>query len=601
MMVRAFPTIGALHEAYARDSDPTLVIAELYRRMAVLDDPGIFITLRSEAEILSEIKALGPFDPKSRPLWGVPFAVKDNIDVVGLPTTAGCPDFAYKAAVDAFAVQRLRAAGAIPIGKTNLDQFATGLVGVRTPYPVPRNAIDAAYVPGGSSSGSAVAVARGLVTFALGTDTAGSGRVPAGLNNIVGLKPSLGSVSTRGVVPACRTLDTISVFASTVGDADTVFRVMQGYDPMDGFCRDLPVGGMPSRLPPRLRVGVPDASSRVFGGDALAEAAFDAAMGDLQALSEVEIVPVDMQPLFDVAALLYAGPWVAERYQAIRDVMETRPDILHPTTRRIIEGAKAYSAADAFAGQYKLAALRRAAQSILARIDLLVVPTYPRPRKLEELEVDPIGPNSELGTYTNFVNLLDLAALAVPSRFRADGFPSGVTLIAGRGQDGLLASLGMRLHAAAGVMLGASTTPVPEAPVGQATAVGDEIEVVVVGAHLSGMPLNGELVRRGARFLRATKTKPYYRLLALPGGPPARPGLVRVADRRGAAIEVEVWALPAAGFGAFVADIPAPLGIGTTYLDDGSTPKGFILEPAGQDGALDISSYGGWRAYIAAL
>ena len=340
------------------------------------------------------------------------------------------------------AVQRLLEAGAIVIGKTNLDQFATGLVGVRTPYPPPRNPFDPALIPGGSSSGSAVAVARGIVPFALGTDTAGSGRVPAGLNGIVGLKPSLGAVSTRGVVPACRTLDTVSVFARTVEDADTVFAVIAGYDPADPWSRPRRIAPRPDRLPRDLRIGVPDAGGRRFFGDALAEAAFDAALAELR-----DLIPVDMDVLFETASLLYAGPWVAERYQAIRSFIEATPSALYPTTRAIIEAATSYSAADAFAGQYRLAALRRAAEAIWHQIDVLIVPTYPRPRTVADLQADPIGPNAELGTYTNFVNLLDLCALAVPGPCRADGFPSGITLIAPATKDGLLAALGAHLRA----------------------------------------------------------------------------------------------------------------------------------------------------------
>ncbi|TDR89291.1 allophanate hydrolase [Enterovirga rhinocerotis] len=595
----AFPTIPALHEAYSKGLDAGAVVAEIYRKIAEAGDPGIFITLVPEDQAKAAAAALGPFDPVSKPLWGVPFAVKDNIDVAGLPTTAACPAFEHVASETAFAVRRLLDAGAILIGKTNLDQFATGLVGVRSPYPVPKNAIDPRYVPGGSSSGSAVAVARGIVAFALGTDTAGSGRVPAALNNIVGLKPSLGAVSGSGMVPACRTLDTISIFAGTVADADAAFRVMAVYDPADAYSRPLPLPPAPGILPPGLRVGIPDAASRVFAGDADAEAAFDRALADLASVAPGKPASVDLAPLFAVAALLYTGPWVAERYQAIREVIETRPEVLHPVTRTIIGGATAYSAADAFAGLYRLADLRRAAEGLWSQIDVLVVPTYPRPRTVADLEADPIGPNSELGTYTNFVNLLDLSALAVPSRARQDGFPSGVTLIAPRGRDGLLAALGARIHAAAGGTIGASKEAVPSISDSGGRAAAGEIEVVVVGAHLSGMALNHELTSRDGRLLRAGPTTPDYRLFALSGGPPYRPGLMRVADGTGFAIQTETWALSPEAFGTFVAGIPAPLGIGTTRLADGTTPKGFIVEAEGVRGATDISHLGGWRAYMA--
>ncbi len=600
MPVPAFPSLSALHAAYADGLSPEAVVAETYRRIAAADDPGIFLARVPEAEMQAAARALGPFDPAQKPLWGVPFAVKDNIDVAGLPTTAACPDFASTPSATAPAVERLLAAGALLVGKTNLDQFATGLVGLRTPYPAPRNACDPAVVPGGSSSGSAVAVARGLVAFALGTDTAGSGRVPAGLNNIVGLKPSLGSVSGRGVVPACRTLDTLSVFAGTVAEADTVYRIIAGYDPQDPYSRALPVPPRPGSLPPGLRVGVPDAAGRIFGGDALSEAAFDASLADLRAVLGRGTADIDLAPFFAVAELLYAGPWVAERYQAIRGFIEARPDSLHPTTRAIIGAATRHAAADAFAGLYRLAELRRATEAVWRGIDVLVVPTYPRPRRVADLAADPVGPNSELGTYTNFVNLLDLCALAVPGRRRGDGFPSGVTLIAPRGADGLLAELGARLHEAAGATLGASGVPVPAEPAPRGDrAQGEEIEVAVVGAHLSGLPLNGELTARGARFLRAVATSPDYRLYALPGGPPARPGLIRVGPGSGAVIETEVWALAPDAFGRFVAGIPSPLAIGTLSLSDGTTPKGFLAEAAGLTDARDISGHGGWRAYLA--
>jgi allophanate hydrolase len=599
----AFPTIAALHAAFAAGLTVPALLDHLYRRIAAIDDPGIFITLRGEAEVRAEAKMLAPFDPIAFPLWGVPFAVKDNIDAAGLPTTAGCPAFAYTPQASAPAVQRLREAGAILLGKTNLDQFATGLVGLRTPYPAPRNAIDAAYVPGGSSSGSAVAVAHGMVAFALGTDTAGSGRVPAALNNIVGLKPSLGAVSSRGMVPACRTLDTISVFAGTVADAAAVAAVISAYDPADPFSRPSPPGngGVPPGVPAGLRIGVPDAASRRFAGDALSAAAFDAALADCATELDTTPVPVDMAPLFAVADLLYRGPWVAERYAAIRALIESNPDALHPTTRRVIEGARAYSAADAFDGLYRLAALRRAQEALWRDIDVLLVPSYPRPHRVATVLADPLGPNSELGTYTNFVNLLDLAALAVPGRFRADGFPSGVTLIARRDQDGLLAALGARLHAAAGVGIGTSTLRPVLAPSGVPQPAAAEIPLVVFGAHLSGMALNGELRALGGRFLTATTTTPDYRLYALAGGPPARPGVIRVATGSGVAIAAEVWTLPPEGFARFVAAIPAPLGIGTVRLADGSTAKGFLAEPEGLIGARDISSSGGWRDYIARL
>ena len=521
-----------LHAAYADGLGPEAVLREVYRRIAACGDDGIFLSLVPEEEAAGAAQALGAFDPGTRPLWGLPFAVKDNIDVAGLPTTAACPEFAYLPSATAPAVERLLAAGAILIGKTNLDQFATGLVGVRTPFPVPRNPFDARMVPGGSSSGSAVAVARGLVSFALGTDTAGSGRVPAALNNVVGLKPTLGAVPTRGVVPACRTLDCVSVFAATVDDAFAAYGMMAGFDPDDPFSKRVAVGAL-GPPPPSVRIGVPDKASRRFFADAFSEAAFDAALGDLVAAG-FAAKEVDLAPFLEAARLLYAGPWVAERYEAIRGFIESRPEALHPVTRAIIGTAREKSAADAFAGLYRLAHLRRACEPTWACVDALCVPTYPRPRTLADLDVDPLGPNSELGTYTNFVNLLDLCALAAPGRFRADGFPAGVTLIAPAGRDAFLASLGAELHARAGTPLGATKAPQPSPPARPSRALDGEIELAVVGAHLSGMPLNPELTGRGARFLRAVPTTPDYRLSRSPAAHRAGPACCASPKGRGA-------------------------------------------------------------------
>ena len=590
--------LGSLRAHYAAGGDPRAILAECLDRLARCDDPGIFLALNDAAALDRATAALGAYDPVTKPLWGVPFAVKDNIDLAGLPTTAACPDFALRPGRSATVVERLVAAGAVPLGKTNLDQFATGLVGVRTPHPAPRNSFDPAYVPGGSSSGSAVATARGLVAFALGTDTAGSGRVPAGLNNLVGLKPTLGAVSVRGVLPACQTLDCVSVFALTVPDAWEVFAAAAGYDAADPWSRPMRMGH-PGSAPASPRLGVPDRASRIFLGDAASERAFDAALALAAALGAT-LVKIDLAPFFDVATLLYEGPWVAERYQAIRAFIEATPEALHPTTRRITEGARRYSAADSFAAFYKLAALRRRTEATWDDVDMLCVPTYPKPVRLAEVAADPIGPNAGLGTYTNFVNLLDLCALAVPGGFREDGFPSGVTLIGRRGEDAALAGFGARLHAGAGTPLGATGVPQPgrgfaPAPPGPE----DAVEIAVVGAHLSGMPLNPELVRHGARFVRATTTTAAYRLFALPGGPPARPGLVRLGPGEGAAIAVEVWSLPSQGFGRFIAGIPAPLAIGTVQLADGTAPKGFLCEARGIEGATDITEHGGWRAFMA--
>ncbi len=574
-------------------------IAACYARLRAHGDDAIFIALRPEAEVLAEAARLQAEGARGRKLWGVPLAVKDNIDVAGLPTTAACPAYAYEPAVDASAVARLRAQGAIIIGKTNLDQFATGLNGTRSPYGVPRNTLRADLVPGGSSSGSACAVAAGIVPVALGTDTAGSGRVPAGLQNLVGLKPSVGLVPSVGTVPACRTLDCISVFALTVDDAWTVLDVIAGPDAADPFSRKLPFGRL-GAMPPRLRLGVPRAEDRDFAGDAGAQASFDLAMTRAEELGAT-LVPLDMAPFNDTAALLYHGPWVAERWLAIRDLHQREPDAILPVIREVIAGKPLPDAAAAFAARYRLAELALAAKGALKGIDALMVPTSPRPVTLAEMAADPIGANSMLGRYTNFVNLLDLCALAVPVSVTADSTATGVTFIAPAGQDAVLAGIGRAFHIASGLTLGATGQPMPDfAPLPLSPAPGT-IEIAVVGAHLSGMPLNGELTTLGGTFLRATTTTPDYHLYALPGGPPARPGLIRVASGEGAAIALEVWSLPAEGFGRFVAGIPSPLGIGTLALADGTKVKGFLCEAIATQGARDVTSFGGWRAYVASL
>ena len=448
-------TVASLHRAYRDGLSPQRLMAEAYRRIRAVDDPGIFLHLVDEVQAKSDAAGLPGFDPDARPLWGIPIAVKDNIDVAGLPTTAACPAFLYRAETDAHVVRRLREAGALPIGKTNLDQFATGLTGMRTPYPIPRNAVDAQLIPGGSSSGSAVAVAHGLVSLALGTDTAGSGRVPAGLNNVVGLKPSLGSLSARGVVPACRTIETVSVFALTVADAWAAFAAMASFDADDPWSKPA-AGAVPCQLPPAFRVGIPSAGSRRFFGDAEQAAAYASALETVAALGGA-LVKLDFTPFYEVGRLLYGGPWIAERYAVVEALLGREPSALHPVTREVIAAAREMSAVDAFRGFYRLAELRRAIEPQLAGVDMLCVPTVPTVYTRPGLEADPHRPNARLGTYTSFVNLLDLCGIAVPTAFRRDGWPGGVTLLAGAGADGLLAAVAGALHQRAGVALGATT------------------------------------------------------------------------------------------------------------------------------------------------
>ncbi|MGO4713078.1 allophanate hydrolase [Bradyrhizobium sp. 2TAF24] len=575
---------------------PADTVARTFARIRGHGDPAVFISLRDEAEAVAEARALATRDAATLPLYGVPVAIKDNIDVAGLPTTAACPAFAYTPTRDATAVAKLRAAGAIVIGKTNLDQFATGLVGVRSPYGIPKNPVHADLVPGGSSSGSAVAVAAGLVPLALGTDTAGSGRVPAMLNNIVGLKPSVGMISTAGVVPACRTLDCVSIFALTTDDAVTALSVMAGPDAADPFSRNHPLGAV-GGLPKGLRIGVPRTEQLVFFGDRASEAGYQAAHERLVRLGATT-VEIDLEPFYETARLLYEGPWVAERYLVIRDLLASDPDAIHPVTREITLAGARPTAADAFAAFYRLEALRAVARTTFAGIDALLLPTAPTAYTTAQVLADPITLNSRLGTYTNFVNLLDLCGIAVPAAMRDDSIPFGVTLLAPAGHDAALAAIARVFHADTQLAVGANALPQP--PLRAHTARQDGIAIAVVGAHLSGMPLNGELTALGATLAETTATAPDYKLYALAGTTPPKPGLLRVEAGGGAAIALEIYMMSAAAFGTFVAAIPPPLGIGSIRLADGRLVKGFLVEPAALSGARDISHYGGWRAFTTA-
>ncbi|WP_440964997.1 allophanate hydrolase [Massilia sp. GER05] len=584
-------TITDIHAGYLGGaSTPSRCIEQVLARIAAADRPEIWISrvddaaLRAQARALDAVLAAEGAAALARlPLLGIPFAVKDNIDVAGMPTTAACPTYAYVPDASAPVVEKLVAAGALLVGKTNLDQFATGLVGTRSPYGAVRNAVNPDYVSGGSSSGSAVAVALGMAGFALGTDTAGSGRVPAGLNGIVGLKPTRGLLSTRGVVPACRTLDCVSVFAANVADAWKVVQAAAGYDALDPYSRRIAPQGVRRR---GYRIAVP--AQLEFFGDAAAQAAFEATLARLRDLPGCTFGTVDYAPFRDAAALLYQGPWVAERHAAVGAFIDAQQGAAHPVVAGIIEQAREYDATDAFKGQYRLAALRRAAEDSLAGYDFLLVPTTPTMPRIADVLERPVELNAQLGYYTNFVNFFDMAALAVPGAARPDGLPAGVTLIGSTGSDHLLAT------AAAALLGGAEAAALAADPLPFAEPT---VQVAVVGAHLAGQPLNWQLLERGARKVAATHTAPHYRLYALPGTTPPKPGLARV-DRDGAAIEVEVWELPLRRFGEFVAEIPAPLGIGSLELADGGWVKGFICEPAAIAGATDISVFGGWRAYL---
>jgi len=491
-------------------------------------------------------------------------------------------------------VQRLLDAGAIPLGKTNLDQFATGLVGTRSPHGACRNSFDGRYISGGSSSGSAVAVATGLASFSLGTDTAGSGRVPAAFNNLVGLKPSLGRLSTRGVVPACRSLDCVSIFALTAADAARVLDAAESFDAEDPYSRVLGNTPVPGR-----RFGVPYARQLQFFGDAEYARLFDAAIARLESWGATR-VEIDFAPFLDAARMLYEGPWLAERHAAVGRFMDANPGALLPVTEQIIAGGKRASAVDAYEAAYKLKTLQRAAAAAWTQADFIVTPTAGTIYTIAAIAADPIRLNANLGYYTNFMNLFDLAGVAVPAGFRADGLPFGVTLVGPAASERALLAPADALHRASVSTLGATQLPLPPASAATPPLAAGHVALAVCGAHMQDLPLNGQLCDRGAYLVRRTRTAADYRLFALPGGPPERPGLIRVPSG-GAPIEVEIWALPVEQMGSFVTGIPAPLGIGRVQLQDGAEVSGFICESHAATGAADITRFGGWRAYLASI
>ena len=566
-----------LKQRYAAGDTPSAVIREIWEKIIAWDDPAIFIHLPDKA-VLLEIAAAVEAMPRELPLWGIPFVVKDNIDVAGWPTTAGCPAFSYLPSENAEVVRLLRAAGAIPIAKGNLDQFATGLVGTRSPYGVARNAIAAEFLPGGSSSGSASSVAAGLCAFSLGTDTAGSGRVPAAFQELIGWKPTRGLLSNRGVVPACRSLDCISIFANCAADALLVSEVVGIYDPADAFSREVSPTGW---IGARFRFGVPRVLD--FAGDSDTPGLYTAAVGRMEMLGGIA-VEIDLTPFTEAAKLLYEGLWVAERWAAVGEFMEAHPDDIFPVTRTILEGSKGWDAAATFRAQYRLRELAREATEVWQQIDVLLLPTTPRLYTVAENLAEPYGTNATLGRYTNFMNLLDLAAVALPAgRARSGRAPWGVTLAAPAGWDAVLLEL-------AGKFGGEPITP----------RASRKIPLLVCGAHLAGLALHWQLADRGAILREKTRTAPIYRLYAMPpaGSIPPRPALIR-DEAAGAAIEVEVWELDPAAFGDFVSKIPGPLGIGKVLLADGSEVSGFIAEPRATEGAEEITCYGGWRAWLA--
>jgi len=600
--------ITTLESAYrAGTLTPAALVERIYGEIEAQGEQPIWITVVPKESSLARAAELETSPSRSTlPLFGIPFAVKDNFDVAGLPTTAACPEFSHEAEETATVVKRLLDAGAILIGKTNMDQFATGLVGTRSPYGICSSVFNPEYISGGSSSGSAVAVAHGLVSFSLGTDTAGSGRIPAAFNQLVGLKPTRGWISTQGLLPACRTLDCVSIFAETCADAARVFAVARGFDNADPYSRP-PVpgqGAAPWSVPGAtnaFRFGVPTEETLEFFGDEDARAQFNAAVEALTALGG-EPVSFDFEPFRQAASLLYSGPWVAERLAALKDFIAEHPNAMEPTVGGIISGAARYSAVETFDAAYALEALRRKTAPVWEQVDFLLLPTAPTHYTIAQMKQAPVELNSRLGYYTNFVNLLDLAAVALPAGLKPDGLPFGVSLIGKAFTDEGLLQIADRLHRKLACTLGGSQRALADTPeIAPLFAPYGCILMAVVGAHLTGQPLNWQMTQRKARLLRATRTNGDYRLYAVPNTTPPKPGLVYEPGFGGQGIEVEVWAMPEDTVGSFLNAIPPPLSLGTLRLADGSTVKGFLCEPSGIVGALEITHLGGWRKYVQGL
>lgn len=592
------PTLESLHTAYRTGSlTPAMLVDDLLQKAAKAD-PAIWIYLLGRDEIQPYLDLLEGHSPDTRPLYGIPFAIKDNIDLAGVPTTAACPAFAYTPETSSPVVQALINAGAIPLGKTNLDQFATGLVGTRSPYGIPENAISPGVIPGGSSSGSAVATALGLVTFALGTDTAGSGRVPAAFNNIIGFKPTRGVLSTSGVVPACRSLDCVSIFALTTDDAVRIFEITCHFDEADSMARPFQ-SGIPGWQPGMsFRFGVLPESQRHYFGEESANELYDQSISRLRSIGGLPI-EMDFEPFLETARLLYGGPWVAERYVATSALLESQPEAFLPVTHGIISGGCKPSAADTFRAMYRLASLKRDSETLWQHVDVMLTPTAPRSYTLAEIEEEPVAYNTNLGTYTNYMNLLDLCGCAVPAGFLPNGRAWGVTLIAPAFHDLRLLSIAGFLHQAAEVSLGAMETPTPPPrPAGQ---VSGWMPIAVCGAHMEGLPLNPALLACGARLHSRSHTAPCYKLYHLPGNGtvPPRPGLIRTAEG-GAAIALEVWDMPESALGAFFGNIKPPLGLGWVELEDGKFVCGFLCEPGAVSPGQEITRHRGWRAWLKA-
>ena len=594
-------TLAGVAAQYAAGVTPAELMRGLRARAEALGEHNMFIHLLDDAELAPWLTGLAAMDPSTTPLWGVPFVLKDNIDLAGVPTTAGCDAYAYMPDDSAFVVQRLLDAGALPLGKANLDQFATGLNGTRSPWGPCRNSVDTRYISGGSSSGSAVSVALGLASFSLGTDTAGSGRVPAAFNNLVGVKPTRGLLSARGVVPACRSLDCVSLFALHADDANHVLAIAEGFDAVDGYSRENPFDNAAQAygcFDGILAFGViGDAQLAFFGDDDYAQA-YRQTLDHLTAQG-IRLQEVDYTPFDETARLLYEGPWVTERYVATLPLVAEQPEAMVPVVRDIITAGREPLAADLFRAMYRLHDLKRRCADELRGVDALLTPTAGRCYTVDEMLEEPVRRNSELGYYMNFMNLLDMAAVAVPTAFTAAGLPFGVTLGAAGFTDRRLLSIANRLQQSFRLDMGATGQPLP--PLEHRSAGReDTMDIVVCGAHMRGMPLHAQLAERGAVFVDATTTTAEYRLFALTGASLARPALVRI-EAGGSAIDVEVWRLPTHEFGGFLRGIEAPLGLGTVRLQDGRLACGFIAEALTSDERThDITDFGGWRAYLAA-
>ncbi|WP_321491964.1 allophanate hydrolase [uncultured Desulfobacter sp.] len=584
-------TIEHLHNSY---KDRTLTPGDLIGSLMPIcrkDQNNVWIRLLTEDEVAPYLKRLEGETPETLPLYGIPFAIKDNIDLAGIPTTAGCPEYSYTPEKSAFVVEQLINAGAIPVGKTNMDQFATGLVGTRSPYGACKNSFHPDYISGGSSSGSAVALAKEMCSFSLGTDTAGSGRVPAAFNNILGVKPSKGLLSTTGVVPACRSLDCVSIFALCAKDAQKIFQTAAVFDPQDPFSRKAPGALKQTFNKYRFTFGVPAAKDLNFFGNTDYEHCFKKSIDLLLGMGGT-CIEIDFSFFLDAAQLLYQGPWVAERAAAVGDFLLENPDAGVPVTRQIICDGKPWTAREVFSCIYKLQALKKKTDAILESVDFLVTPTAGTCYTIDAVNADPVRLNSNLGYYTNYMNLLDYCSLAVPTGL-TQTVPFGVTLVGQAFEDLQLLQAGAFLHAQAALPMGCGSDapPLPAQSLPR-----DTVQLAVCGAHLKGLPLHHQLTDLGALLLQKTHTANVYRMFALKSDPP-KPGLIR-DEKAGAAIEVEIYSLSASAFGRFVQQIPHPLGIGKLELSDGSWVSGFIAEPVVKESGNEITKFGGWRTYL---